>query len=199
MDRDRRATKSLFSNTQEGVTTQIQLRYNPRTEHIGVTSVFKKSDGFSNGSLNNKNCSNYLGITIAEQILAKIFKNVVVMPSHNKGFDIICNQGYKIDIKSATHNKKGKGWMFSIKHNKIADYFLCLAFDNREDLNPLHLWLIGGEKINHLSYLRILESRLNRWSQYELDDGLNKVIGCCNIMQAYKKPSVEPVSNIEYP
>ena len=128
----------------------------------------------------NKNCSQYLGCYIAEQILSKIFKDVKVMPQQNHGYDIICNQDKKIDIKSSATGYKDN-WHFNIWRNKIADYFLCIAFDNREDLNPVHLWLIPGEDINHLTGIEILKSKLSKWSKYE--QPIDKVITCCNEMK----------------
>ena len=185
MDKNGRVTKSLYCNTEEGVNIQIQGRYNIKTGHIGFITGFKKSPGWVSGIVNNKNCPNYLGVTIAEQLLAKVFNNVEVMPHNNPGFDFKCNQGYMIDVKSATKekNRNKNIWAFDINYNKIADYFLCLAFDNRKNLNPMHIWLIPSRKINHLSTLRLSESTLNKWFQCELTDKLDKVILCCNIMR----------------
>ena len=101
---------------------------------------------------NNKSCSQYLGIHIAERILSHIFHNVEQMPYNNPGYDLICGNGYKIDVKSVCHVKDiPNKWNFPIRRNKIPDYFLCLAFDNREDLNPKHIWLIPGHIINNKS------------------------------------------------
>ena len=176
--------KSVYCNTEEGVTTQIQIQYNTHTNHItfGFTQ-FKKSPGWTNGSVNNKQCASYLGVTVAESVLSKIFQHVERMPYGNPGYDFICGRGYRIDIKSATRMKNQNAWVFHIGCNYIADYFLCLAFDNREDLNPLHLWLIPAKKVNHLTGLIISESKLKNWSQYELDGKLNKVIACCNVLR----------------
>ena len=176
-------TKLIYSNTTQSITTQIQVQYNIHTDHIGIYTGFQRALGFNNGSVDNKNCSTYLGVTIAEQLLAKVFKNVKRMHNGNKGFDIICNQGYKIDIKSSTKTKTRNAWIFKINCNRIADYFLCIAFDDRKNLNPLHLWLIPSDEINYLVNLRISESKLNKWSKFELTDMLDKVIGCCNIMK----------------
>ena len=87
----------------------------------------------------NRECTSYLG-DIAEIILSNIYDNVKVMPRGNHGFDVICNHDYKIDIKaSATGDKLGY-WMFQIRKNQITDYFLCIAFNSRDDLyNPVHL------------------------------------------------------------
>ena len=132
----------------------------------------------------NKLCSFYLGIIIAEKLLSKVFKDVEEMPYGNAGFDFKCNKDMKIDVKSSVlHfdkrrlNDKGN-WAFSIKKNIIANYFLCIAFDNRINLNPQHLWLIPAEKINHLSGLGISKLQTQKWSKYE--KSLDKTLECCN-------------------
>lgn len=132
----------------------------------------------------NKKCASYLGCHIAENVLHSVFKDVEMMPVNNPGFDFICAHGMKIDVKSACINKSSKGysrWGFHINRNVIADYFLCLAFDNRNDLNPIHLWLIEGSVINHLQGLLIQALSLDKWSMYELD--IDKVVLKCNILK----------------
>ena len=186
MNKNGIVTKSIYNNTENSIQTRIRIQYNTHTDYIGLTTSFNKSQGFVSGIVNNKNCASYLGVTIAEQLLAKVFKNVVMMPYGNKGFDFKCNQGYMIDVKSAVKRNLRRAWMFKINKNLIADYFLCLAFDNRQQLNPMHIWLIPSKEINHLKFLTISESRLIKWSKYELIDKLDKVIGCCNIMKGIK-------------
>ena len=182
MDKRGFANKTVFSSTQEGVTTGIGIRYNPRTDHITLGfTFFHKSPGFNNGSVNNKQCASYLGITIAERVLSKVFKNVERMPYKNPGYDFKCNNGYKIDVKGATKMKNQNAWSFHIRHNQIADYFLCLAFDDRKNLNPLHIQLIPDEKVNHLKGLTISASRIDKWDEYALD--INKVSACCNALK----------------
>ena len=101
------------------------------------------------------------------------------MPPKNRGFDFICSNGYKIDVKSSTlHDNR---WGFYIRYNTIADYFLCLAFDNRNDLNPQHLWLIPGYILNDKSGVSITESTLDKWKKYE--QPINDVITCCDTMK----------------
>ncbi len=141
----------------------------------------------------NKNVGVYLGIHIAERVLSKVFENVKHMSYGNPGYDFICSKGYKIDVKSACLGYVNNGykdyysWMFNIWKNKIADYFLLLAFDNRTDLNPLHIWLIKGDelinnkKLNDKMTLRI--SLTNKFKNYELIDKLEKINGCCNILK----------------
>lgn len=127
----------------------------------------------------NKNCASFLG-SIAEELLAKTFKDVRRMPSGNCGYDIICNQNFKIDIKSSATGYKGY-WVFTINKNTIADYFLCIAFESREDLNPVHLWLIPGEDINNIGMITINKSTIIKWTKYE--QLLDRVLACCDVMR----------------
>lgn len=99
----------------------------------------------------------------------------------------------KIDVKSACSEKGIKNgekiWPFKINKNKIADYFLCLGFDNRQKLNPIHLWLIPGNLINKHSSLRISDnifSKFSGWEKYELD--ITKVIEKCNFLKTIGFP-----------
>jgi len=128
----------------------------------------------------NKECSSFLGIHVAERVLSHVFKNVERMPMNNSGFDFVCNKGKKIDVKSSCLRKDGV-WAFHINHNTTADYFLCLAFDNREDLNPLHAWLLPGAKVNHLVGTGIRQSTIYRWDEYRLDT--SKINTCCDTMK----------------
>jgi hypothetical protein len=128
----------------------------------------------------NKTCSAFLGVPVAERVLERVFKNVEVMPYGNEGFDFICNHGKLIDVKSACLNKNGS-WTFHIYYNVIADYFLCLAFDNRRDLNPLYAWLLPSSDFSHLSGTTIRPSTIHRWDKYQLD--VEKVSECCDVIR----------------
>lgn len=131
----------------------------------------------------NRKCPMFLGVHVAERVLSKVFKKVEVMPHGHKGYDFICNKGKKIDVKSSCTLKRGSGngWIFNIKHNTTADYFLCIAFDNRDDLNPLRMWLIPGDKLNSLTSASVTESNVNKWDKYSLS--IDKVYKCCNTLK----------------
>ena len=101
------------------------------------------------------------------------------MPYGNKGFDFICCHNKNIDVKSSCLRKSG-GWIFHIDHNIVADYFLCIAFDNRDDLTPLHVWLIPGSTINHLQSTGISPSTVHRWDEYMIDH--SKISTCFSEM-----------------
>jgi len=153
--------------------------------------------GLSKSMYKNKASSAYLGIVIAERVLSKVFKDVKRMPINNPGYDFVCRYGHKIDVKSSClryiNCSCNKNWMFSIRKNKIADYFLLLAFDNRKDLNPKHIWLIKGSEVvrstlqntrllNDKMTLSITNTKRNRrkYKQYRQTDKLKETIKCCN-------------------
>jgi hypothetical protein len=137
-----------------------------------------------NAMLVNHTCPSYLGIHVAERALSKFFKNITRMPMNNIGYDYVCGKGFKIDVKcSCIIHGDVDYWHFTINENQIADYFLCLAFDNREDLTPMHVWLIPGHIVNTLKGFSISNRTrsLHKWSKYERP--LDKVITCCNEMK----------------
>lgn len=142
--------------------------------------------------MENKSCSLYLGVGIAEKYLSKIFQNVQRMPHGNPGYDFICNKGYKIDVKCVCLGKTNNTWCFNIYENKIADYFLLLAFMSREDLDkPIHLWLIKSDevistnkddiKLNERVNLKIPNTPkiLARFAKFEQTDKLEELKKCC--------------------
>jgi len=129
----------------------------------------------------NKGCATYFGIHVNERLLRHYFNDVEVMPIGNPGYDIVCNHGKKIDGKAGCIMKNRNGWMFNINHNTIADYFFCVAYGNRTDLNILHIWMLPGKKFSHLVTASISPSTIDKWSEYELP--IDDVITCCDTMK----------------
>ena len=117
-----------------------------------------------------KDSASFLGVYVTERILGHIFNSTKRMPNGNPGYDFVCGKGFKIDAKSSClrfyPNTRGSFWQFHTERNTTADYFFCLAFDNRESLEPVHIWLIPGNVINHLTTLSITNSSrgLAKWS-----------------------------------
>jgi len=180
-------TKHLHSISIEGVQTHTTCHYGLNTDKITISTTFHRSYG-NNGTKTNRNCSDWLG-NRAETILMNMFNDVKRMSHTNPGFDFLCGKGYKIDAKSACLYKnqynKYNSWLFNINYNTTADHFLCLALDNRTDLNPLHVWLIPGYVINNHRAVSISKSTIDKWSKYE--QPLDKVITCCNTMKGDSK------------
>ncbi len=132
----------------------------------------------------NKNCPIFLGVHVAERVLSHVFKHVQRMPMHNPGYDFICGRGYKVDVKSSCiRPRKGHSdnWRFHIRGNRIADYFLCLAFDDRTSLNPLHIWLIPAKDVANIKNAAITVPTISKWDKYALD--ISKVSACCNVLK----------------
>ncbi|MCJ7616530.1 MAG: hypothetical protein MUO43_08345 [Desulfobacterales bacterium] len=133
----------------------------------------------------NKKCSMYLGVVIAEQLCEHLFNDIERMPFGHPGYDFICNRNMKIDVKSGCitlSNKKNKGWEFHIGKNTTADYFLIVAFDNRVNQEPQHLWLIPGLVLNHLKgNAKICPSTIDKWDEYMQPIG--PAIACCNAIK----------------
>lgn len=165
----------------------LQSKKEYRVEHREEIKQSGKEYRYAHGgkpASENKHCSAFLGIHIAEQVLSKVFKDVKKMPYGYRGYDFICIKDKKIDVKSActkAHDRWSDNWHFNISRNQIADYFLCLAFDNREHLNPLYIWLIPGCIINHRISATISKSTLSKWDEFKLDIG--KVVQCCDSMK----------------
>ena len=156
---------------------------NPEKERAQHTRQSRKSGHLPINE--NRECPSFLGVAVAERVLSHVFKNVEQMPNCNPGYDFICGRGYKVDVKSGCLKQNGQNlgmWTFILNKNKIADYFLCIAFDNREKLNPLHLWLLPSAKFNDKQALGISLSTIHKWDEYALD--ISKVVSCCNIMKA---------------
>ena len=147
--------------------------------------------------IDNKECTMWLGYHIAERLLSKIFKNVERMPYNHPGYDFICDKGYKINVKTSCllkhKNRNGMFWCFSIGNNKDVDYFMLLAFDNRKDLNPIHIWLIKGDevlitrntskKLNERYSITIYPTQELKYNKYEQISKLERLINCCNILK----------------
>ncbi len=155
-------------------------------------SIYQELIRLKIGSMKiNKKCGIFLGCHVAERVLSHVFKDVQRMPNGNRGFDFICNKGFKIDVKSSCL-RKNNSYIFHITKNKIADYFLCIGFDNRDDLNPQHIWLMKGDevlydnkKLNEHISLAIPNNvkGLSKFSKYELTDKLKETIKCCNSLK----------------
>ena len=128
----------------------------------------------------NKECPSYLGISVTEKLIYRYFRDAIRMRYGNPGYDIVCNRGKLIEVKSSCLTKAGR-WMFNIGCNNTAEYFVLVAWDNREDLNIMHVWLIPGNVLSHLTQASIRPITLDKWSQYEKD--VTKMLACCNAMK----------------
>jgi hypothetical protein len=157
-----------------------------RNAHPGHSAAYQHAVGKCAPMEKTKDCALYLGVVVAERALSGFFDHIKRMPFGNPGYDFICGKGYKIDVKASCLNirqNKTPIWTFDIRKNKTADYFLCLAFNDRKSLTPMHVWLIPGNAINSRRGIGITNSRrpLSKWAIHERS--LEKVNECCNRME----------------
>jgi len=107
------------------------------------------------------------------------------MRNGNVGFDFICNRDKKIDVKSSCitlAHQKNPRWIFNINENIVADYFLLIAFKNRDELTIHHIWLIPGSVLNHIkSTVSISPSTIDKWSEFMQPIG--PALACCNTIK----------------
>ena len=144
----------------------------------------------------NKLCSSYLGVFIAERLCRHLFKDVEVMPYGNTGYDIMCNKGKKIDVKSSCTrflNDNRSYWIFEVDHNTTADFFICVAFDNRSDLNLLHMWMIPAKEVSNKGRISVQSSYVHKWDKWKRD--INDAQICCAEMKTNVKHKLEGKSN----
>lgn len=162
---------------------QARLWRQSNPEKVRATSTKQNRKQGKRPFDENHECAQYLGVHVAERVLSLVFKDVERMSITNHGYDFICNHGKKIDVKSSCRLKDHKSWRwrFDIRHNTIADYFLCIAFDNRDDLNPLHTWLIPGHVVSSFGGAGISPNTIHKWDAYRLD--VSKISACCDMLR----------------
>ena len=171
-------SRKRYIKNREKIKRKSRERYQKHHEEIRERERLRKGQLPMN---ENKFCSSYLGVVIAERLCRHLFKDVEMMSYGNTGFDIICNKGKKIDVKSScirSNTNKNPRWGFHIENNTTADFFILVAFDNRTDLNPLHMWMNPGKEINNQGSVSTTLSRIHKWSQWERD--INDAQLCCN-------------------
>lgn len=138
-----------------------------------------------------------------------IFENVEKSTRHNDGgVDFICryarqefvdthpqlkleiNKEYKIQLKIRCliyYSGMSPRWLFDIK-NDVADYFILSAWDNRENLIPLRIWMfhrddiVRGKPFWQRQNLSITDTSngLSEFDMYELKDELKILKELCN-------------------
>ncbi len=164
-----------YKNRDNRICKECANRYY-RHLYASCPHVFKKRKHVRKPMSENRQCTLFLGVHVAERVLSKVFKNVERMHIHNHGYDFICAHGKKIDVKSSCLNKD-KRWKFKINHNQVADFFLMIAFSDRYKLTPKHIWLISGGDVCHVQSVSTTRSNVRKWGRYELN--IDDVVTCC--------------------
>ena len=147
----------------------------------------------------NEDCPAHFG-DFTESLMILTFEDAVKMPCDNPGFDWTCKKGYKIDNKSRclyyNISEDWLGWTFPIRFNKTAEWFILSAWDDRNSLNPLHVWAfhkndmviyrIGGHYIlkkfcdRYGISISNTQEGLKKFEKYEITNRLDKLKEFCN-------------------
>jgi hypothetical protein len=146
----------------------------------------------------NRRDARFLGTYIAENGIAKIYEGSQRMAYYNRGYDILCPKGYKIDVKATVLNQYNI-FNFTINKNKIADYFALVVFNNIIELVPIHMWIIksdeniDGRIINKLTKLTIPNEpkHLSKYGKYEKLDKLDVLKNLCEKFDAENRLEIE--------
>ncbi len=147
----------------------------------------------------NEDCSLYFGEYIAENYIMKTFEDTIKAPCGTKGYDWTCKKGYKIQHKARCmeYDPKGSdwcGWKWSINYNDIADYFILSAWDNRDSMNPIYIWIFHKNDMirkgrsnytkekfweRYVFSITNTPEKLKEFERYEVRDKLDKLKKIC--------------------
>lgn len=169
-----------------------------RKERREYKAKWTRENGWNKGinipMSENEECSSYFGVHITESLVFKLFESedpdIKRVPYGTIGYDWICKQG-KIQHKARCitfDNKCGWcGWKYHIDRNKIADIHVLTAWDNRDNLNPMYVWIfekgdiLEGEKFWNRIGLTITNTPkgLFRVKKFEDKDKFEKLKKLC--------------------
>lgn len=187
---------------------QIGILKNPTDIKREVNAISAKNRGFKDSAEalrdylhrtgrcfpmeSKEDCSQYFGICIAENYIIKTFEDADKATYGTIGYDWICNKGKKIECKARCLNSNNV-WNYQIANKKgdynlIADYFIISAWDNRESLNPLHVWIFHRDDIvrGEPFWMRLsisisnTEKGLEDFKEFEVTNRLYKLKQLCN-------------------
>jgi hypothetical protein len=138
-------------------------------------------------AIDDKDSPTFFG-KFTENLMIQTFENVITVRHNNPGFDWICKNGDKIENKSACLKDGNSRWTFNVKYNKIADWFIFSAWDNRDSLTPLYVWIlhkndmVRGRKVCEFEGLSILNnpSGLKDFEEYLTINRLERIKKLCN-------------------
>jgi hypothetical protein len=94
-------------------------------------------------------CPEYFGICIGEKYVSQVFEDSKPVPYGTPGYDWEWND-LKVQHKARCLNTLGvpRYWRFTrLDYNKIAQKFVISGWDNRNTLNPKHIWIFDKDEI----------------------------------------------------
>lgn len=157
---------------------------------------YKKKWGYDKGILGrryiNEDSAQYAGCVIGEEcvadpILTEIFGDILEkLPYNNPGYDRIVKGGNRTEIKTAFVIENC--FKYFINYNRITDYFLLLALDNREDKNILHIWLFKrNDKVRKRLFYQFQCFKIQNFPCYTMEFGKYDLIDKLNCLKDVQK------------
>lgn len=161
----------------------------------------------------NKSCPLYFGDYIEKKYVMQIFEDPIPFEykkddmgriiDRTKPYDYICKNGFKLKhIASCKRTDKFHVlnylddilyWGYLIRRNNVPDYYILSAWDDRNSLNPLYVWIIRGDEIfitqrsqkpfwdRYTFVVYDTRSGIDRMSKYEVGDKLEQLREVCKI------------------
>ena len=135
-----------------------------------------------------KDCPAHFGVCIGEKYVSQVFEGCKPAPYGTPGYDWEW-KGLKVQHKARCITVREWGWsslwyFTRLDFNKIADKFVLSGWDDREGLNPLHIWIFDKDDImsdglpfwnrNSITILNTPEG-LAEFAKYEDNDRLIKL------------------------
>jgi hypothetical protein len=119
----------------------------------------------------NPACVNYS--EYMKERVESIFNNITKVNSADKSVDFVLElDGKRLKVKHLTSccihmcladkDRTQYGWEYNIDQNHTVDAFLLSAFDNRNSLNCLHLWLVLSKKTFGSVFNRLPHRKINK-------------------------------------
>lgn len=167
----------------------------------------------------NPECSHYFGTFVEREYVMSVFEDVKIFEypkdewgrrvDTHKPYDWICKNGYKVKhaascIRTDNYHTYRDGtpipyFNFSIKRNEEVDYWMLSAWDNRDSLVPMFVWMIKGKEdfitqagrrpFWDRDYFKIYITKkgLDRMSGYEIEKKLEELIDICSVAKILGK------------
>lgn len=194
--------KRMITSKNQGLTaSEYANKLNYATKYLGPESE-------------NKDCSRYFGNYMEKKYVMQIFEDPIPFEyekdkmgriiDRTKPYDYICKKGLKIKhIASCIRTDKlhviscfGDPllyWEYLIKNNNVPDYYILSAWNDRDSLEPLYVWIIRGDEIFitqrsqkpfwDRSTFAVYDTRkgIDRMSKYEATNRLEQLREICRI------------------
>lgn len=139
----------------------------------------------------NEDCASWFGEYISQNYVMKTFEDPIKMPYGNPGFDWICKRGERIDHKGSClicGNYGSPHWFFNIMYNNMSDWFILSAWDNRDSLSPMHVWMfhkndmVRGRRFCEFEGFQVTNTpeKLKELEKWEVTERLDKLKELCH-------------------